>query len=297
MKNEASATALLVATGVAFQSTHPRFGELVPPAAGDLSRRLVAAAAGGRRVYSGSSVRDRLLVSLQERLFVPGLTLHYVLRKLYIEQLVRDSLEHGFEQLIVLGAGLDTLGMRLRAITAANVVEVDHPATQQFKREIMERAGVGGEGITYVPVDLTKQNLTEALVKCEACRPDRWTVFLAEGVFLYLSASEVHDTLRQMRAYAQRTRVVFTFCAPRHGRAINFQNATWLADQWLALRGEPGRWAIEPADLAAFLLQDNFKLLELARDDEYHRRYVDDPSVPLARGEHIAMADAEAAGA
>lgn len=273
MKEAASATALLVASGVAYRSTHPRHGHLVPSDAAELSRRFVRAA--GARVRSGSSWLDRLVVAVQERLTVPGITLHYVLRKRRIEALTRRALADGFDRLIVLGAGLDTLAIRLSGEVKA--IEIDHPATQRLKREV----AADPVNVDFVPVDLTRDTLSQSL-------PDNNAVVVAEAVFLYLSEEEVRRILRQLGGRHRQTRLIFTFFAPRRRRVINFQNATWLADLWLSWKGEPARWAIAPEDVGRFLSQEGFTLRELVRDTDFHEGY------SAARGEHIAVADVNA---
>ena len=273
MRDAPSSTALLVASGVAFQSTHPRFGHLVPADAGELARSFVAAA--GRRVRSGASPVDRLLIYMQERLTVPGITLHYVLRKRYIELLTRIAISDGYEQLVVLGAGLDTLALRLSR--KVNAIEIDHPATQRLKRSVIDSE----TSIRFVTADLTTDTLGDALA-------DQPTLFLAEAVLLYLTERQVRAVLTQIRKRANRARLIFTFWEPRD--PINFQNATPIADWWLRRAGEPGRWAIASGDLANFLASEGFLLEEVARDDDYHHRYVSD-TVPLAKGEHIAVAE------
>jgi len=255
-----SNTALLVARGIAFHSTHPRFGHLVPPEAARLAQGSVAAAR--RRIFCGSSPIDRLIVRAQERMTVPGLTLHYVLRKRYIEELVRAAIADGFGRLVVLGAGLDTLALRL----PVRAIEIDHPATQHLK------PGVLGVDLTRDPIPV----------------PHEPTVYLAEGLFHYLTDAQIRALLAQMRTI--QSRLIFTFWEPRN--PPNFQNATPVADWWLRRVGEPGRWSIAPEKLSSFLASEGFSLLHLARDDDYHRRYVSD-DVPLAKGEHIAVACSE----
>ena len=267
MRDAPSSTALLVAAGVAFQSTHPRNRHLVPEEAGRLARTFVS----GRR---GASWFDRIVVALRERLTVPGLTLHYVLRKRRIEELVRAA---HLPQLIVLGAGLDTLALRLsRDMTC---IEIDHPATQQLKKELLECAGHAA-ALEMLPVDFTSETLSEALTRSSFYRPDAPTVFVAEAVLLYLTESQVRSLLAQLRARTSRTRLIFTFWQPRS--PINFQNATFIADWWLRKHAEPGRWAIAPEDVPGFLESEGCKLLQLVRDVDYETR---------ARGEHIAVAE------
>jgi methyltransferase (TIGR00027 family) len=268
MSEAPSSTALLVASGVAFQSTHPRFGHLVPDHAGELARSFVA----GPR---GSSFIDRFLVAIKERLTVPGLTLHYVLRKRWIEKLVRSAIASDYRQLIVLGAGLDTLSIRLANEIVA--IEIDQIATQRLKRNV---AGAEAE-VEFVAADLAREPLAAALTRSSRYRPDESAVFLAEAVFLYLTESQVRSVLRQLRERHAPTRLIFTFWSPRN--PVNFQNATPIADWWLRLKSEPGQWTIEPDRVAAFLASEGFSLVELVLDREYHEGY------RAARGEHIAV--------
>jgi len=267
MKDAPSSTAQLVAAGVAFQSTHPRNGHLVPEEAGRLLRGFVK----GR---SGASSFDRFIVAIRERLTVPGLTLHYVLRKRIIEELVRSA---RFPQLIVLGAGLDTLAFRLSREMIC--IEIDHPSTQQLKKALLESAG-DDTGLELLPVDFTKETASDALERSSRYRPNEPAIFVAEAVLLYLTEGQVRSLLAQLRARRAATRIIFTFWQPRN--PINFQNATFIADWWLRKHREPGRWAIEPEDLRSFLESEGFKLLQLVLDVDYGT---------LARGAHIAVGE------
>ena len=264
MNDRPSSTALLVAAGVAFQSTHPRNKHLVPEEAGRLVRMFLSRA--GSRPRSGASWWDRAIVGMREWVSVPGLTLHYVLRKQAIERLVRIAIRDGYSRLVVLGAGLDTLAYRLAS--EIRCTEVDHPATQRLKKSV-----AGETSIEFVPADLTS-----GLAMMHNGEP---VVFLAEAVFLYLSEGEVREVLRAMRQRTEPTRLIFTFWEPR--TPINFQNATFLADWYLRAHGEPGRWAIPTAAVGGFLASEGFRLREMLRDTDFGSR---------ARGEHIAIAEA-----
>ncbi len=255
MRDGPSGTALLVAESVAFHSMHPRFRHLVPEEGGRLSRSFAPS-------RSGASASDRLIVAIRERLTVPGLSLHHVLRKRRVEQLVRAAMADGYRKLVVIGAGFDTLAIRLAR--EIECIEIDHPATQQLKRAVVPESSV-----QFLPLDLTGPN---------ASLPSGRALFLAEAVFLYLTELQVREVIRQIQG-----RLIFTFWEPRE--PINFQNATWIADWWLQHRGEPGKWAIAPDRVAGFLTSEGFRLLELARDVDYHYPY------RAARGEHIAVAE------
>lgn len=269
MKRRPSATAGLVARGVAFQASHPLYGSLVPADAAALAARL--AAASGHRMRRGDSRIDRWLVRVQERLVVPGLTLQYVLRKRRIEQHVRTALAEGFRQLVVVGAGFDTLAHRLSGSVRA--IEIDRPETQSVKR-----AALGETAVMFLAADLAHDSLATVLNNVSAVP----TIFLIEAVFLYVPADDVHRTLRDIRSSSPKARVIFTFFGPRK----NFTDATFIADLWLKSKGERVLWAIDPGDIRDFVAADGFEMVELIRDDDYHQ------GLPAARGEHIAVVEA-----
>lgn len=267
MKDAPSSTAQLVAAGVAFQSTHPRNRHLLSEEWGHLARSFV-------QRESGASRFDRFIVALRERLTVPGLTLHYVLRKRRIEELVRAA---AFPQLIVLGAGLDTLALRLsREMTC---IEIDHPATQQLKAKLLECGGHAA-ALELLPVDFTRETLTEALSRAKRYEAKKPALFVAEAVLLYLTEDQVRNLFKQLKSRPAKTRLIFTFWQPR--TPINFQNATFLADWYLRKHSEPGRWAIAPDDVRAFVESEGFNLIDLIRDVDYGTK---------ARGEHIAVVE------
>src|SRR6185503_17537655 len=58
-----------------------------------------------------------------------------VLRTLVIDAHVRNALALGARQLVILGAGLDGRAYRLPELADVDVFEIDHPATQSFKRD------------------------------------------------------------------------------------------------------------------------------------------------------------------
>ena len=268
MNRGPSATAGLVARGVAFQGTHPKHASLVPADAVEWAQRF--AAATGMKLRRGESAFDRAFVALQERLVVPGLTLHYVLRKRKIEELVRSAIASGFSQLVVIGAGLDSLAVRLSRDVYS--VEIDRPETQSLKRSVIGDA----PQMRFIAADLSHDSLEDILRLLPAVP----TVFVIEAVFLYLTANEVLRSLKAIRRAAPGAQTVFTFFSEK-----NFSSATFIADLWLKWKAEPVRWAIDPDELPAFLRDAGFELRQLLRDVEYHGAY------RAARGEHIAVVE------
>ena len=99
----------------------------------------------------------------------------------------------GVDQLVVLGAGLDTFAYR-NPYDGLRVVEVDHPATQAWKLERLADAGIAvPETVVHAPVDFERQDLREVLG--EALDLDRPVLFWWLGVTPYLTGPAVEATL------------------------------------------------------------------------------------------------------
>jgi O-methyltransferase involved in polyketide biosynthesis len=132
-----SATARLVARGIAYVARDPRWRHLVPPDAAAATDALLLACFPGERRLLARFDRPifRAFVAVIESMTSPGILLHYALRKQYLEAVAEAAIGEGFGQVVVLGAGLDTLALRQHRVHGHVLyVEVDHQATQACKR-------------------------------------------------------------------------------------------------------------------------------------------------------------------
>ena len=298
-ENAPSATANVVARNVVLVACMQSFTGLVPQDAARVSGWFVAdfSTSGASFVERSTKRWFQALQCSLERITIPGLALHQALRKRYIERAVRAALDEGFNPLVVLGGGLDSLAVRLHTeFPAATFIELDHPATQRVKTRTLARRRMWHENLKLLPVDFTKQSFEEALNACEDYRAGRATVFLAEGVLMYLSASEVErlfDAVR--RPPTGRKRFVFTFMErDEKGRAC-FRRTTWLAHLWLRSRGEPFKWGLRRKELKDFLLNRGFELKELGTPETFRETYLRELGLAgavLAEGENVCVADA-----
>src|SRR3954447_14263017 len=70
----------------------------------------------------------------------------------------------GVTQLVVLGAGLDTTAYRAPPSQRLRIFEVDHPATQAWKRARLAETGIAlPAALTFVPIDFERATLAESL--------------------------------------------------------------------------------------------------------------------------------------
>lgn len=123
--------------------------------------------------------------------------------------------ERGVGQLVALGAGLDTFPYRNPFGDRLKVFEVDHPATQAWKRRRLQEAGIPiPDSLTYAPVDFEREDLTERLAAA-GLRPDVRTFFTWLGVVPYLTKDAIAGTLTQIGAHPGGAEVVFDYSEPR----------------------------------------------------------------------------------
>jgi len=288
-----SSTAALIAAVTVFLERDPRLAGLVPAGAAPLCARCLESLSLRRAVEALSTPALRWAARLAEHATVPGLLLHFMLRKRWIEEAVRAALAEGCAQVVVIGAGFDTLAARLSPeFPGAAFLEIDHPATQARKRAALVSAPVN---LRFVAADLARVRLQDALSADGALRPGARSVFVIEGLLMYLSDAEVASVFAALREVARAGgRVVFTVMEPtRDGRSA-FHNATPLVTRLLARWSEPFKSALGRDDAARFLERFGFHLRSRADSETLRAAYLAPArleSLALARGELIVVAE------
>jgi methyltransferase (TIGR00027 family) len=118
-------------------------------------------------------------------------------------------------QYVILGAGLDTFAYRRSDLVATvKVFEVDHPATQAWKRSRLEAVGVVvPDSVAFVGVDFERQTLHEGLTRA-GVEFDQPTIVSWLGVTMYLTAEAIDATLSTVGRFQRGSRLVLTYNLP-----------------------------------------------------------------------------------
>jgi len=296
-KHRSSATAHVIACSAVFLSHEPRYAHLVPALTVEASTWFMRACSPVSRRLIGLMQQHwfRAVVATLERAMVPGIMLHYLLRKRWIEDCVRACLAEGVDQIVILGAGFDTLALRLhREFPHVRFFEVDHPATQQIKRRALESRFMLASNITFIAADLTHESWERALLSQSDYRDQAHTLVIAEAVLMYLQPNDLDAIFKFLREHTdQRSRFLFTFMEPRGDGKISFHNATRRLDSWLRWRGEPFTWGVRREALSSYLHEGGFSLQQLATPETFRRRFCNPglSAIPLAEGEYICLAE------
>jgi methyltransferase (TIGR00027 family) len=218
---------------------------------------------------------DRLM-----RLFVAA-------RSRFAEDCAAQAVERGVRQIVVLGAGLDTFGLRNpHSRTGAVVFEVDHPATQAWKRASIARAGISmPDWLKFVPGDFERGDLAERLAAA-GVDLERPVFFMWLGVVVYLTKRSFHATLSTI-AQVPGGEVVFDYGEPPGAYSGARREALEARMARVALLGEPWLSFFEPADLSAELRKLGFSQIDDLGPHEIARRYLSDLPPPEASGAHL----------
>jgi len=232
-------------------------------------------------------VRHRLLrwlfLSLLERAG-PGFYGAVVCRTRAIDDACREALAPGVEQVVILGAGMDTRPYRLAELRTLKVWEVDLPRGQAAKKAAVLR--VTGElpaHVRYAPADLARDKPGDVLAAA-GIDPAARTLVLCEAVSLYMPAAAVAELLRYAGSLPPGSRFILTYLS--RAVADDPRYATWKRRlRWVT--------SYEPAGIARELAACGLRVLADLGAEEHQDRIVRPAGRRLAvfAGERIVVAE------
>ncbi|WP_143872114.1 class I SAM-dependent methyltransferase [Catenovulum sediminis] len=261
-QDKASSTAYTVLQGTLYTANKSQYASLVSEDVITACQQILQASEIGRaRLKQLESKSYNLLASFAEKILMPGITLHYVLRKRYIEEVVREALTDGVTQVVNLGAGFDCLAWRLhKEYSEVNFIEIDHPATNAEKEKAL--FDTQPENLSLLAIDFSQTDTKGALSQFDRFDPSRPTIYICEGVLMYLKKQDVDLLFKNLKELTgTSTRIVFSALEPMSS-ANN--NTGLLLRIYLKLVSEPLNWTISSTDISEFLDKQAFKLLEIA---------------------------------
>jgi methyltransferase (TIGR00027 family) len=205
-----------------------------------------------------------------DRPFSVGLRAFLVARSRYAEDNLARAVQQGTTQYVLLGAGLDTFAHR-NPYPHLRVFEVDHPATQQWKRELLETGNLPAPAnLTYVPVDFERQLLPEQLLST-GFNSQLPTFFAWLGVVPYLTIEAFRSTVKSIAAHPPGSGVVLDYSQPRSALPFHEKLAHDSLSARVQLAGEPFQLFFTPPEIAAELTA--FRNREDLGSDQINTRY------------------------
>jgi methyltransferase (TIGR00027 family) len=184
-------------------------------------------------------------------------------RSRYTEQRLADRVRAGVRQYVILGAGLDTFAYRSDLAAQLRIFEVDHPATQEWKRDRLAAAGLAvPANVSYVPADF--EDGTGGVLARAGLDPSRPAVCNWLGVTLYLTRDAIEDTLAAIGRLPAGTEVIFDYMLPEELRDPAGQAYVEGVGPVAAQHGEPWLTFLRPDEVAGLLARHGLEVVQQA---------------------------------
>ena len=293
MNNKASITALMSSFGRAFHAENEKYPIFADCLAKDLMTEEEYCAVqgyilGGAKFFEPELDEANLKPKeILRRLVNVHIAPSPLCRAAYTEQALKTAVLSGTKQYVILGAGLDTFAFREpRFLSKHKVFEVDHPLTQADKKERIARAGWSiPANLTFVPVNFTKDSLTENLLSGGFDSSIK-SFFSWLGVTYYLSAEAIDKTLTELSSIcADGSTLVFDypdenfFTAPER----RIQNTIMMAKAG----GEPMQSSFSYGEIEKILEKHGFLIYELMTPEDIQRDIIDTAGADIKAFEHV----------
>lgn len=191
-----------------------------------------------------------------------------VVRARYAEDGLAERREAGAGRYVILGAGLDTFALRQRS-APIDVLEIDHPATQAWKQQLLKRLGIAApERLTFLPVDFERASLADLWPQRNAPDFISWL-----GTTYYLSREGISATLEALAGtVVTGTQLVLDYWHEPPGiRDFPLLLGTRMA---VALQGEPMRTFLAPDEVEELARQAGWRIAENASAADQNQRYL-----------------------
>jgi methyltransferase (TIGR00027 family) len=182
-----------------------------------------------------------------------GARAQVICRSRYTEDRLADLIDHAMAQYVILGAGLDSFAYRSDLASQVRIFEIDHPATQGWKRRLLSAAGIATPAaVTFVPVNFETDSLVEQLAGSgfDLARPAlvSWL-----GVSMYLTRAAISRTLGEIGGFASGTELIVDYMLPAGLRDEAGDTYVELVMPAAADSGEPWLTFLAPAEMSALL--------------------------------------------
>jgi methyltransferase (TIGR00027 family) len=195
-------------------------------------------------------------------------------RERYIDDVLKDYLDQGLPQLVILGAGYDSRAYRFTLPEDVKIFEVDHPDTQIDKLEKVSKIfRKVPEQVRYVPVDFNTQSLPELLM-ASGYDPGLISLFIGQGVTMYLTTEGVDSTLAFIVTNtAAGSAVVFDYVYQAVLDGIQRQSEIRNMRRYRFMTGEGLAFGIPEGTAEAFLHARGFRQVKDVTANELKAAY------------------------
>jgi methyltransferase (TIGR00027 family) len=199
-------------------------------------------------------------------------------RSRFAEDCLGAAVSRGVRQAVVLGAGFDTFALRNpHSDLGLRVFEVDHPATQAWKRRRLSEVGLAiPASLTFAAIDFETDDLGRGLSDA-GFKSDRSAFFIWLGVVPYLGRAAIAATLRYIASIPE-SEVVFDYSEPLENYPPERRDEIAALGARTAEIGEPWLSHFDPDEIEQELRGYGFGDLEDLGTSQTAERYLGAPA-------------------
>jgi methyltransferase (TIGR00027 family) len=130
---------------------------------------------------------------------VSGMSNLMLVRTRFVDDQLRSAVTNAAKQIVILGAGFDSRAYRFAdLLQGTTVLELDFPSTQQIKKRRLSESAINvPPSVVFAEIDFRRDSLPDVLLKA-GYKQDKRTLFIWEGVSMYLTEAAVRDTLQSI---------------------------------------------------------------------------------------------------
>ena len=221
----------------------------------------------------------------------PGVYEYIIARTLFFDEVFTQALKESIPQIVFLGAGYDSRGIRFKHLNnSTQIIELDMAATQNRKIKCLKKNKIKiPEYLTFTTIDFNNQSLESALTSAGYQKGKR-TLFIWEGVCMYLEAQSVRDTLTFIQQSSTSDSLLAFDCVVSfsdkdghkyHGAKEMLQ---FMKDKH---KNEPFTFSIDGKNIADFLGECGHKIVRHLNQDQIETTYLkkaDGSSIGMPNG-------------
>jgi methyltransferase (TIGR00027 family) len=213
--------------------------------------------------------------------FPKGMYEYVIARTKYIDEVFSNAVSEGFDQILIFGAGFDSRGIRLIGdAKRVTVFELDAPQTMNAKTGRLRQLGFpASSSIVYVPIDFEKESIREKVLSY-GFDPNKRTLFILEGVLMYLSQDAVNNTFGFINQCAgSHSEIVFDYVLASVLRGdVNRYGAKKAYETIVKVDkgGEQWTFAIEETEVERFLQERGLRLVRQLTTADLEKIYFTD---------------------
>lgn len=229
---------------------------------------------------------------------MPGLANAIRARIRYFDDIVQDASGGGFSQLVILGAGYDTRVFRIDSLKGGmKTFEIDRHDTQIRKTGIITKVfGELPDNLTFIALDMAQNECWNPLFKA-GWSPREKTVFLLEGLVMYLPRPAVDDLLTGIACHAGvGSAVLFDFMPQSLADGSSDIEGGQNIRQWTIQIGEPIVSGFADGEIKPFLTGIGYSEVSVITSRELGKRYFTGKNANRRVSGLISVAHATVAG-